>query len=459
MRHFFATVCLAAVTSAAATSAWAADAGKLIFVAGSAQVAGKPAVQGTLVSEGETLVTGADGYIYIKTADNGLFILRPNTEARIASYHIDTVNPANTRVKFELVRGVARSQSGDAVKKARQNFRFNTPVAASGVRGTDFTVFTDDNTSRVAVLSGGVTVSGFAGGCQPEGGGPCEGAGARELYAGQKGHMLQISKGQAVQLLQGSGSLAPDVVAPPRTDEPAGHVSLSPVNNISLDPKKDVTLQERAQQLTNTSTPGNGDGSTGPAVKPPPLIDTGTSPTGPGTDPTGPTTNPLALREVTWGRWQPVLGKSADAGLTSEGADRIAYNNYYVLMRAKSGDTFVPPQTGTVGFALAQSDAVVYNGMNNTQTAATVRDGKLEVNFGASTFATSLNLQTEGEQFALAANGRIAKDGKLYGDSVLKYPTNMTVEGVLQSENKASYLFQAPLGAQRTASGVTVWSR
>jgi hypothetical protein len=122
------------------------------------------------------LSTGGDGFIYIKTVDNGLFILRPATQARIAAYHVDAKNPANTHVKFELLSGVARSKSGDAVKQARQNFRFNTPVAAIGVRGTDFTVFTDNDTSRVAVISGGVVVSGFSGACRPEGAGPCEGA-------------------------------------------------------------------------------------------------------------------------------------------------------------------------------------------------------------------------------------------------------------------------------------------
>jgi hypothetical protein len=146
-----------------AHAADAAQAGKIIFVAGAAKIADHPALLDGAVGEGELMTTGADGYIYVKTIDDGLFILRPNTQARIASYHIDNANPANTRIKLELLSGVARSQSGQAVKQARQNFRFNTPVAAIGVRGTDFTVFTDNNTSRVTVLSGGITMSGFAG--------------------------------------------------------------------------------------------------------------------------------------------------------------------------------------------------------------------------------------------------------------------------------------------------------
>jgi hypothetical protein len=231
---------------ALAAQAHAAEAGKVIFVAGNAQVAERPAAEGLPVREGEMLSTGADGFLYVKTIDNGLFILRPGTKARIVAYYVDAKNPSNTHIKLELLSGVARSKSGDAVKLARQNFRFNTPVAAIGVRGTDFTVWTDQNTSNVAVLTGGVVVSGFAGTCRPEGGGPCGGAGSRELSASQRGQLLQIKRGQAEpQLLQGASN-APDQVSPPRADEPlAKNGASEPV----LDAKKSESLNQMVAQL------------------------------------------------------------------------------------------------------------------------------------------------------------------------------------------------------------------
>jgi hypothetical protein len=131
LRYLLATIFIAGACVAQGASA--ADAGRIIFVAGKVSVGDQPALEGKMVQEGQMLATGSDGYIYIKTADNGLFILRPDSKARIATYQIDKVNPANTQVKFELLNGVARSKSGDAVKQARQNFRFNTPVAAIGV--------------------------------------------------------------------------------------------------------------------------------------------------------------------------------------------------------------------------------------------------------------------------------------------------------------------------------------
>lgn len=144
-----------------AASAWADEAGKVVLSAGEVRVQGQAVKAGHSVQAGDRLSTGADGYVYIKTVDNGFLILRPNSDASIIAYQADSHTPANSRFKFELREGVARSISGQAVKNARQNFRFNTPVAAIGVRGTDFTVFTDAQTTRIAVLSGGVVVSGF----------------------------------------------------------------------------------------------------------------------------------------------------------------------------------------------------------------------------------------------------------------------------------------------------------
>ncbi|UMR31013.1 FecR family protein [Massilia sp. MB5] len=235
--YIFATGLL---LSGAASLAAAAEAGRVVFVTGQAQLANRAAVLDAAVQEGDELSTGADGYVYIKTVDSGFLILRPNSKARIAAYQIDQAQPANTRVKLELEHGVARAISGQGVKQARQNFRFNTPVAAIGVRGTDFIVFTDQKTSRVAVVSGGVVVSGFDGACRAEGLGPCEGATSRELFAGQAGMLLQIERGQKTPQLLNNPSLSPDQNEKPRSDEPVGKVvvsSLAPAQ-VNLDPQK-----------------------------------------------------------------------------------------------------------------------------------------------------------------------------------------------------------------------------
>jgi hypothetical protein len=70
------------------TAAWlaaplhAAEPGKIIFVSGSAQVEGQAARVGTTVQDGDLLHTAGDGYLYIRTPDQALLIVRPGTEVR-----------------------------------------------------------------------------------------------------------------------------------------------------------------------------------------------------------------------------------------------------------------------------------------------------------------------------------------------------------------------------------------
>ena len=51
---------------------------------------------------------------------------------------IDEANPSDSQVKLNLIEGTARAVSGEAAKAAKERFRLNTPIAAIGVRGTDY---------------------------------------------------------------------------------------------------------------------------------------------------------------------------------------------------------------------------------------------------------------------------------------------------------------------------------
>ena len=446
---------IASALALSAQLAMAADAGKIIFVAGKADIADHAAVLNAMVQEGDTLSTGKDGFIYVKTVDNGLFIVRPNTKARIATYHIDAANPANTRIKLELMNGVARSLSGDAVKLARQNFRFNTPVAAIGVRGTDFTVFTDQETSRVAVISGGIIMSGFGGACRPEGTGPCEGNASRELSASQRGQLLQVQRGQNAPMLLQSGGFGPDQVSPPRGDEPVGKAGGANGNSTlssepNLDAKKNESLtviaQQQQQQQPTPPVP--------PVVTPPPVVETGGPPPVP----------PLPERQLVWGRWQPLLDQPAVIDFVAQKAksELVAVDGNFALFRTP-GQDYVAPERGSVSFALNQSEAYIYtdNAAGRLVTPATLENGKLNIDFGAKTFNTSLDLVSTNELINLQAQGAVTSNGGLYGDSTLGRNNIMNVKGALSTENggAAAYVFDARLDATRTVNGVTYWKK
>lgn len=424
-----------------AAQACAGEAGKVVFVAGATQVAERSGAEGASVQEGELLSTGADGFLYIKTVDNGLFILRPNTKARIVTYQVDARNPANTRIKLELISGVARSRSGEAVKAARQNFRFNTPVAAIGVRGTDFTVYTDQDTSRVAVLTGGIVVSPFAGACSPEGGGPCEGAASRELSAAQRGQLLQVQRGQAPQLLQ-SGNNAPDQVSPPRADE-------SLAKSMTVDPGLEAKKGNALEKVTPPVSP--------PVTVPPVVV---TDPAPPVVVPE-PTTPALPEREIAWGRWTSLAGLAPTTTLSGAAdAERIISGNYVIFRSA--GRDYVAPERGNVSFSLKNSEAFIINDdPAKGAVAAQAQNGLLKVDFGAASFVTTFDLVGGGETFKMMADGNVTSDGR-FGNTAWVRPqtNNMVVDGVLSNANKgsAAYIFQGRLDATRTANGVTYWA-
>lgn len=441
----------------------AAEAGKVIFVAGKAQLADRPLAEGAAVQEGDMLTTGADGFIYVKTIDNGLFILRPNTKARIVAYHIDAKNPANTRIKLDLISGIARSRSGEAVKQARQNFRFNTPVAAIGVRGTDFTVFTDSDTSRVAVISGGIVVSGFGGTCNAEGIGPCEGTASRELSATQRGQLLQVRRGQvAPQLMQG-GALAPDQMAPPRGDEPRASIGGGggPAGTVAEQPNLDASKGESLSQVTEQIANGPTPVTPPPVVMPPPV----TPDPDPLPVPTPPVVDNRPESGIVWGRWQRLLGRTAKINLVKEQekSTLVAVNGNFALFRTPGKD-YVAPEKGKIGFAMQSSEAFIYSdyGDNRIVAPATLTNGKLNVDFGSKTFTTSVDLlNRNAEVFGLSAQGTLTSDGRLHGDASNSKVGYIDVQGLLSNQDggSAAYIFSGKLDNLRTVNGVTYWGK
>lgn len=403
--------------------AFATDAGKVVLTTGTVSISGEVAKLNSMVKEGETITTGADGFLYLKTVDNGFLILRPNSEVRIINYAIDVKDPSKTRIKFELINGVARSISGDAVKLARQNFRFNTPVAAIGVRGTDFTVFTNQSESRVSVLSGGVVVSGFGGNCLSIGNGPCEGATSVELSALQSGKLLQITKDQAKpKLLNGSG-LSPDLMSPPRRDEPlSGLNNTSPsVVGVLVEKSVNTALSNQVQE------------------------------------------NQALDKSIIWGRWTSILGQAQVISIQAQEdaqAKLIAASENFVIFQKKSSEWQVPT-AGSLGLALKDGEAYVSNESLGAVTKAKMENASLKIDFSSASFTTNFDLVTDSERFSMLSQGTVTKDGKLDGNPQFSYPTNMAVSGVVTGEKggSASYLFQRRLDNNRQAYGITYWSK
>ena len=410
--RYFAYLLLVTL-SWASTQASAAQAGHVVFAAGEARIEGNTATVGQSVQEGALLSTGPSGYIYIKTIDKGFLILRPATTAKIVAYRVDPTQPNNSRFKIELQEGVARFISGQGVKDSRQNFRFNTPVGAIGVRGTDFTVYTTQETARIAVTVGAIVAAGFDGSCTPEGAGPCEGIHSRELYAHQIGQVLQLKQGQTIPELLRATKTAPDPVAPARPDEPAAQ---------GADP-----IDTSAAKLNS--------------VRP---------------------ITPAAPSQVLWGRWQAVLDQKAELNLTElqKSHTILAMAGNYAVLRERAF-AWQPPAPSTVNFNLTQHQATLQDEITGATVAASLQNALLQVDFAKSTFATQFDIVNQGERFARQAQGFVTPDGQLAGNSQFTAPTNMVVNGALSTTPglNASYVFQTRIDDRRLATGVTRWDK
>jgi hypothetical protein len=93
----------------------------------------------SIVEPGDILVTEKKTYAQIKFTDNGVVILRPNTQFKISDYHFDGNIPEKDSAIFDVVRGALRSITGFIGKRGNPScYQMITPTAVAGVRGTTY---------------------------------------------------------------------------------------------------------------------------------------------------------------------------------------------------------------------------------------------------------------------------------------------------------------------------------
>lgn len=188
----------------------ASFAGSVIFTVGDVYMLAADGSRSGILRHGDnitvsdTVATGPDGYAHMRMSDNAFFALRPDSILRIDEYAFDPGDKSQDRVKVSLLKGKLRSVSGKVAKRSKNRYRLNTPVAAIGVRGTDYTVITTSEQSQVDVLQGGIAMSPFNEQCKAATLGPCQGNSVVDLYAEMKQHYLQLSiRSQAPDLVEG----------------------------------------------------------------------------------------------------------------------------------------------------------------------------------------------------------------------------------------------------------------
>ena len=133
----------------------------------SADGAAQSVDRGTAVRVGDRIETGAGGHVHLRFVDGARLSVRPLSRLQIENYSRSDEQSALTAIKFRLDEGVVRSITGAWGEAARDRFRLNTPVAAIGVKGTDFVVKSDANNTLASVYTGAIMLTPLSPACPP----------------------------------------------------------------------------------------------------------------------------------------------------------------------------------------------------------------------------------------------------------------------------------------------------
>ncbi|HYE70900.1 MAG TPA: FecR domain-containing protein [Aquabacterium sp.] len=477
LRHLWRTGSLAWAAAGALMAAPAAATeqqavGQVSLVIGAARVvhlngSSEPLRRGASILVGDRVETSANGHVHVRFIDNGAVSIRPESVLEVQAYRYDADKPQLNEVRLRMEQGTSRSISGAATELDKSRFRLNTPIAAIGVRGTDFIVQTDATGVRATVADGAIVVGALGAGCSATALGPCNTADARLLSADMGRLMAEVRPGdRTTRVVPVSNSIA--VVAATGAEERAAAMyaaenaartaALAAAEAKGFAPMTEKDRSAAIVLLEAASFSGGGTSNPDPTT-PPPI------------DPLPPAIPTVALNspgdknaQLVWGHWgyaPPPNDKiSVKWNTVRDGRNEtLAIDHASILLRAKDPsnpqDLLRPDTNQTVSFGLVRATASYTAG--SSVEAATV-SGKLSVDFGQRKFATELNLlSTSGAQGGFIVGGAIDDKGMFKSSSV---SGKDTVSGALSLNGKeAGYLFTSKNAADGLFTGKTLWGR
>lgn len=410
--------------------------GKISFTIGNVRIVGadgvaRAAESGGQIFAGDRVETGEGAHAHIRFVDNGLVSVRPGSRLVVEQYRAQS---DDVSIRFRLESGVVRSITGEAAKAHKDRFRLNTPVAAIGVRGTDFVVKSDSLSFKALVNEGAIVVAALGGNCAAQALGPCTGLNALELSDAMGRVLVEMTPSQALRIAPRTGALgtqlADAVVA--ASQDASGRSQLVVAADVAS-----AETQRRLPEPTLVppvvTPPGGGGGTTPAAV--------------------------VSAASLKWGRWSGAArpGDLLSLPLDEAGSDgRVATvaSKYVGLFREDSGSSVLSTQLGQGDFALSAGSVSLVQ-TNGLTSAGSVGAGWLKIDFAQRTFTTELALShPQAGAVQLASAGRVRDDG-IFVSNV----DGTRVAGAVTFNGKeAGYLFDktVPLG---TLTGITLWKR
>jgi hypothetical protein len=401
---------------------------------------------GTLIKVSDQIITEANGHVHIRFVDEALVSVRPDSLLEIQRYDYNPQNPSQSSIKLNLMEGITRSISGDGAHAARERFRMNTPIAAIGVRGTDFVVSASGQSMRALVNEGAIVVAPFSSDCLAASFGPCS------------ANAVELSQ-DSLQIVQFDDN-TPLPVLMPATDERGplgGEQGAEPVMVASAEP----AVEERAtgsDVYLETVTPRRVNEVASNAIAqrqaiPAPVTRLNFVP--------GAALSAVSLKSnnLIWGRWNGRDGQGAQERITlayqdaSAGRDITVLDSAYGygLFRDSNGSTRVDPGLSVVGFTLNSAQAFYHAGTG--VVAMEVNSGSLNINFNQNSFATQLGLHHSATgAVEVSATGSLQGGGYFYNNT----DAQRVVGAVSLDGKEAGYFFIKQLDAG-SVQGLTLW--
>jgi hypothetical protein len=399
----------------------------------------QPLQRGSAIRVGDRVETAANGHVHMRFIDNAAVSVRPESVLHVQAYQYDAQNPKSNEVRLRVDKGVSRSISGAATDLDKTRFRLNTPIAAIGVRGTDFIVQTDPTGVRATVSDGTIVVSALGGSCQAAGLGPCAGNDVRELSAEMGRLMAEVRPGdRATRIVPAADlSLAQSLV---------GYEAGMPGRPVALSAARASGLL--AAEPTAAEAQRGNDRAAADLVT---LAQTNV-----------PEMNRAVNLDsaLVWGRWA-ILPQANDKvsmpfSVARLGRQVTVADEYVGLFRSRDSDgseLISEGLGGKVEFRLSRASASFDIGARSE--AAAVSASNLTIDFSRRTFATGLDLVS-----ASGVKGELRMAGELRPDGIFAVrDVDQRVSGAVTLDGKeAGYLFDRSAGGG-LFRGRTLWGQ
>lgn len=430
-----------------------------------------PLSLGTQLSEQDRIITGKDAMVILIFSDQARVALRPDSELLIRRYKVDP-SGAETELQLDLLRGTVRQISGRAAQKQPERYRLNTPIAAIGVRGTDFLAKSGEGLVEAYVHEGAIVVAPLGGAGTP-GEIPAANLGA--------GFGVQYSRADRSKNLERQNVGQNDVerlfgmriAASVSTDRTAAG---NTAGNAAQPDKKDRTEQTvvaslapaRDRDATGVSTQSTASLAGGvvqssvmmvpntPELPSPPLV------VPPVTSPEvlPPVTPPVVVQlptQLVWGKFSnpqklPFTLPVAYADVKDGRHTTVGELGQYALWRDGVNGPLDKSLRGQAQFALAAGEAF-YQQAGKT-LAVNLTDPRLQVDFDRLSFNTQIGLSGAGVPAQqLNVSGRMNDEGVFLGTA-----SGQRVAGALSRNGvEAGYLFKIDNSAGQY-QGITLWN-